>query len=402
MPLAARQAGVSIGIGPAVGAGLGAGVGLGVGVVFGPDGGIGVYGDTQFQVGFLASIGATAQVTVVNGGLENFNGWGLAAAISGGEGIVGGAAALFDINGNFQGVSFQLGVGAGLTPIDFYVAVQRQAAAGLALAQARYASCQSGLVWPRRRPARAGLDIPLDPGNGGMSIGPDALEVGDIIVSTTADAISRGIRFATSSEVSHSMLYVGQGGQVVEAVGQGVVFRPLADAIGDATVAVAFRYPGLSDEQRQIIADKAAEGIGLPYNSVGIVRQARFQMHRRICDVLPDAQASACRTFFGRVNLGRGNANEFFCSELIVSAYQSAGVPITETPPIWTSPDHLVELALRQGALATSDTSRLHRTKHAHPSGMPSVSRWPRHGQRHACRRHEQSHFGRWAALWAS
>ena len=148
------------------------------------------------------------------------------------------------------------------------------------------------------------------------------------------------------------MIYVGQGGQVVEAVGSGVMLRPLADAIGSATVAVAFRYPGLSDEQRHIIADKAGEAIGLPYNYWGIVRQARFQMHRRICDVLPDAQASACRTFFGRVDLGRGNSSEFFCSELIVSAYQAAGVPITETPPIWTSPDDLVELALRQGALS--------------------------------------------------
>ena len=35
-----------------------------------------------------------------------------------------------------------------------------------------------------------------------------------------------------------------------------------------------------------------------------------------------------------------------------MSAYQGAGVPITETPPIWTSPDGLVELALRQGALS--------------------------------------------------
>jgi N-acetyl-anhydromuramyl-L-alanine amidase AmpD len=137
LPAAARAAGVSIGIGPAVSAGLGGGVGLGVGVVFAPDGGVGVYGAAEFQAGFIASISAVAQVTVVRGGLESFNGWGMAAGISGGEGIVGGAAALFDMQGNFQGVSLQLGVGAGLTPVDFYVAVQRQVAVQLAVAQAR-------------------------------------------------------------------------------------------------------------------------------------------------------------------------------------------------------------------------------------------------------------------------
>ena len=374
LPAAARAAGVSIGVGPAVGAGLGAGVGLGIGVVFGPDGGVGVYGAAEFEVGFLASISATAQITVVRGGLENFNGWGMAASISGGEGIVGGASALFDLNGNFQGVSFQLGVGAGLTPVDFYIAVQRQMATQLALAQARARngvltlgriaqpsryvpsqSSSSGLVASREL-ANAALalasEIPLDPGNGGMSIGPDVLEIGDIILSTTAAGVSGAIRFATGSDVSHAMLYVGQGGQVVDATSAGVRLRPLAEALSDASLAVAFRYPGLSSDQRQIIADKAAEYIGRPYNYWGIVRQARFQVHRTLCDALPDAAASACRNFAGRVDLGRGNSSEFFCSELIVAAYQAAGVPITDTPPIWSSPDDLAQLALRQGALA--------------------------------------------------
>jgi uncharacterized protein YycO len=353
LPAVARVSGVSIGVGPAVGAGLGAGAGLGVGVVFGPDGGVGVYGAAEFEVGFIASISATAQITIVRGGIESFNGWGMAAAISGGEGIVGGAAALFDMSGNFQGVSFQLGVGAGLTPIDFYIAIQRQVATQLAVAQAYIAKASTGrMPLPVRTAARTlSTDIPLDPGNGGMSIGSDALEVGDIIVSTTAAPISDLIRFGTGSQVSHAMLFVGQGGQVVDATGEGVRLRPLADALSDATLAVAFRYPGLADDQRMIIADKIAEQIGKPYNYWGIVRQARFQVHRALCDILPGAAGDACRNFYGVIDLGRGNSNEFFCSEVIVAAYQAAGVPITETPPIWSSPDDLVQLALKQSAL---------------------------------------------------
>ena len=134
---AAPIAGVSIGIGPAVGAGLGAGGALGAGVIFAPDGAIGVYGSAEIDIGFIASISATVQVTVVRGGLDAFNGWALAAVISGGEGVVGGAAALFDAGGSFQGVSVQAGVGLGLSPVDFYIAIQRQVATQLSLSLAR-------------------------------------------------------------------------------------------------------------------------------------------------------------------------------------------------------------------------------------------------------------------------
>jgi hypothetical protein len=195
-------------------------------------------------------------------------------------------------------------------------------------------------------------EIPLDPGNGGLSIGPDALEIGDVIVSTTSAAVSRGIRFATGSEVSHAMLFVGQGGQVIDATGEGARLRPLADAIADATLAVAFRRPALSDAQRQIVADRAAAYLGSAYNYWGIVRQARFQMHSAVCDLLPEAQANACRRFVGYVDLGRGSGREFFCSEMVVSAYEAAGAPLTDTPPNWTTPDDLTQLGMTGGALA--------------------------------------------------
>jgi hypothetical protein len=136
MALAARAGGVSIGFGPAVGAGLGAGATLGAGLVFGPDGGLGVYGSAEVDIGFITSISATMQITVVRGGIESFNGWSLAATVSGGEGVVGGASALFDLNGNFQGVSVGAGIGAGFSPVDFYIAIQRQVATQLGMAAA--------------------------------------------------------------------------------------------------------------------------------------------------------------------------------------------------------------------------------------------------------------------------
>jgi uncharacterized protein YycO len=195
-------------------------------------------------------------------------------------------------------------------------------------------------------------DIPLDPGNGGMSIGPDALQVGDIILSTTDAASSGLIRFGTGAVVSHALLYVDQGQQVVEAIGSGVTMRPLAEAIANATVAVAFRVPSLDDAHRQMIADAAAPHIGEPYDKIGIVRQALFQIDRHVCDILSGDAAANCRNFLGRVDLGTPRPGTFFCSELIVAAYAAAGAPLTATPPNWTSPGDLAELAIQNGALA--------------------------------------------------
>ncbi|MEA2588906.1 MAG: hypothetical protein QOH66_1833, partial [Actinomycetota bacterium] len=187
--------------------------------------------------------------------------------------------------------------------------------------------------------------IPLDPGVGGQSIGEGALEIGDIIVSTTSHLSSRGIRFGTGSLVSHAKLYIG-GSQVVEAVGDGVVLRSLAESLADDTLAVAFRYPGITHDQQLMVRDFAGTQLGRAYNYVGIVRQALFQIESSNCDALPGELGQTCRRWVGRVVLGPGNSDTFFCSQLILAAYANALIPLTSTPPSWTSPGDIVGLEL--------------------------------------------------------
>ncbi|HJQ31286.1 MAG TPA: papain-like cysteine protease family protein, partial [Pyrinomonadaceae bacterium] len=189
-------------------------------------------------------------------------------------------------------------------------------------------------------------DIPLDPGTGGRSIGLDALEPGDIILSTTNAGISRAIRAMTGSAVSHAMIYTGDGGQVVEAVGDGVIFRPLAQAIADATVAVAFRHPNITSDQALLVRDFVGQQIGKSYNYWGIVRQARFQIDRAYCRLLSGDARAECENFVGRVWLGTADNETFFCSQLVLAAYEAAGLPLTSNPPNWGSPDDLAQLRL--------------------------------------------------------
>lgn len=191
------------------------------------------------------------------------------------------------------------------------------------------------------------IDIPLDPGAGGRTIDEGDLEMGDIIVSTTAEFVSRAIQAATKGPVSHSMVYTGDGGQVVEAIGDGVVFRPLSQALRSATVAVAFRFPGLTEDQRLRIRDFVGNQIGKNYNYWGLVNQARFTINSAYCDLLAGDAREACRRFNGRIYLGSGSNDSFFCSQLVLAAYRAADIELTSTPPHWSTPTDIANLRLR-------------------------------------------------------
>ncbi|MEZ4643480.1 MAG: lipoyl domain-containing protein [Chloroflexota bacterium] len=122
--VAAAAMGVTIAIGPAVSGNAVAGIGGGGGLFFGPNGEIGAYGSVAGRVGVAISISATLQVTVVNGGPNRLSGSAVAVGGGGGELLVGGGAVLLTPDGDFLGISAQVGVGAGLTPLEAYVEAQ--------------------------------------------------------------------------------------------------------------------------------------------------------------------------------------------------------------------------------------------------------------------------------------
>lgn len=191
-----------------------------------------------------------------------------------------------------------------------------------------------------------GDEIPLDPGVGGLSIDTDALEIGDIILSTTGNAGSDIIRAGSGAEVSHAMLYVGQGGQVIEAIPGGVQLRPLAEAVADARLAVAFRVPGLNDTEKRQVADAAARYLDRGFNYGGLIRCGGYLIDRRACDVLSGVPADSCRRFVGLIDLGDNTDSEnFFCSQLVAQAFQDAGKPIVSVPPHWVPPGDLANLS---------------------------------------------------------
>ena len=124
---------MTIGIGPNVSGGAGGGYTFGAGLVFAPGAVVGVYGTANVNIGFLASISATASVTVIDGGIESFAGQavGVTLALSlfkliGGSGtlIFRSMAELRKGNVKPFGFTAEVGIGAGLSPVEVFVSLQ--------------------------------------------------------------------------------------------------------------------------------------------------------------------------------------------------------------------------------------------------------------------------------------
>ena len=181
------------------------------------------------------------------------------------------------------------------------------------------------------------MAIPLDPGAGGMSIDQRALHISDIIVSTVGSSmVSRAIRVGTLSPVSHALLYIGYG-QVVEAIGEGVVLRTLTESVKEATLAVAYRHPDLDETGALKVRDFVGRQIGKKYNYAGIAQQTIF----KACVLRGNI---ACAAIARTVTIKR---DEFFCSQLIFSAYSEAGVKLSETSPNWAEPGSIPKLYMK-------------------------------------------------------
>lgn len=188
-------------------------------------------------------------------------------------------------------------------------------------------------------------DIPLDPGVGGRSIGESALEAGDVILSTTDHPLSDTIRRVTGAEVSHAALYIG-GGKVVEAIEGGVKLRSLDTAIADDSLAVAYRHRDMTPvraSQAVAFAEQHARS-GTPFDTWGLIQVAPGQLARAICNQREGAEREACLANAARLRVGTNDDGAFFCSELVLEAYASAGLTFVNTDPSWSSPGQIVEL----------------------------------------------------------
>jgi Permuted papain-like amidase enzyme, YaeF/YiiX, C92 family len=139
-----------------------------------------------------------------------------------------------------------------------------------------------------------------------------SLKVGDIILTTTTAAVSKAIRMATRSDISHAMIYV-QSHSVIDATEEGVQSRNTQRLLfdDDCSVHVLRHRDGLSDEQCRSICTFVRTTIGAQYS-----------------------RREAIQTALGG---GQHSTSKQFCSRLAAQAYASAGIKLA-TDPNFCSP----------------------------------------------------------------
>lgn len=188
----------------------------------------------------------------------------------------------------------------------------------------------------------------LNPGNGGQLVTAENLRPGDIILTAENGLNSVGIRLITLSPVSHAAVYLGDR-QISEAVGSGIRRRSMDELLLDEATVVAFRHPNITMEQAAKINAFAAKHEGQKYNFVGVMLQAPFALERRLCELplVPSLVRDFCIRGIAAVQLGLGRNDQFFCSQYILEAYRSAGLPLTDADPRLINPGDL--LHMREG-----------------------------------------------------
>ena len=202
------------------------------------------------------------------------------------------------------------------------------------------------------------------PENGLVFIQPSDLRAGDILFSAEGSIRSLGIRVFSNAAVSHSFIYLGDG-NIAEAVGSGTRIRPLADALQETNLTVAFRRPDLTDNNIQTIIAFAEEKNGSGYNHLGIALQAPFSIARNACElpVIPRAVRHLCLNALATITVPSLGNKRLFCSQFVIEAFNRAGKPLTTARPQWVDPSDI--LHLREDDIATiAPVAKLHYIGH--------------------------------------
>jgi len=153
------------------------------------------------------------------------------------------------------------------------------------------------------------------------------LKKGDIILSTTADTVSKIVKFSINSKFSHARLYIG-GEYIIEAIDPVVREEKLLKVLKGDLYSVVYRAESLTELQRANIISYATKQRGKEYDLSGAIGSSAVGM----------ATAGIIPTVSNLIN----SESDFYCSELVAFAYSNAGIKL-ETFSSQTTPKDLAQ-----------------------------------------------------------
>lgn len=155
----------------------------------------------------------------------------------------------------------------------------------------------------------------------------DQLQMADIILTSrsfSSSPVSGVIKVGTLSKYSHAMVYVGNG-YVFEAISEGVVRRPVIEAIQGCDARTAFRHTAATEEQRQQIISFVESKKDGAYAVPGVLSGSGVAVTALAGIAVP---LMIGRSITNAVTEANGGKRSYFCSELVADAYRSAGLPL--------------------------------------------------------------------------
>lgn len=159
-------------------------------------------------------------------------------------------------------------------------------------------------------------------------IGWTAVMPADIVLTGSNTDSGQFVKIATTSNISHAMLALGPG-QFVQATGIGVHVATFRQAMTDTQTAAVYRTK-LTPAQRTAIIKNALSHVGKAYDYVemlGGAEASKVPIEAFVSPGTAEHTLARAAAFYLRYrSCTAGDRNKIFCSELVVAAYQAAGI----------------------------------------------------------------------------
>jgi hypothetical protein len=170
------------------------------------------------------------------------------------------------------------------------------------------------------------------------------LQSADIIVTTCrGDIRSRIIRMATRSPVSHVMLF-DSGGLVIESVFDGGVrLVPLAQALCGSSLAVVYRYRGLTRHKARMVTLFARNQVSRGYNTWGLLRVDGVDLGWEPVTAIARKGTALARMLIPR----RYFYGKMYCSQLVLNAFARTGISLVPGAPGRSCPNDIPRAAVK-------------------------------------------------------
>jgi len=160
------------------------------------------------------------------------------------------------------------------------------------------------------------------------------IQPADIILTASKTAGSAAIRYGSCGAFSHAILAL-KNGMCIQAMPETGVARVLTSvALKDASYAVQYRHKLMNPERATWVCHFGKEQQGKPYDYAGALRSGVSSG----CDMTKYIPGGFIIELLHEITQKRQHNDKFFCSELIVSAFEKAGLRLLNLPSHAVSP----------------------------------------------------------------